>query len=476
MGRQFIRILGIIAAFACITPALAASLPEFTSLARQAGPAVVNVSTITLVEQPSLRDFFPFEEPGQENPFRDFFDQFDRFFDREPGEGGEPQRSQSLGSGFIISEDGYIVTNNHVVADADEVTVILEDDGESGETLVAEIIGRDPETDLALLKVKADRELPVLEFGDSDRLEVGEWVLAIGNPFGLDHTVTAGIVSGKGRVLGAGAFDDFIQTDASINPGNSGGPLLNMEGEVVGINTAIVAAGQGIGFAVPSNMAREIIEELKEHQKVQRGWIGVTIQDVDENTAKALDLPEARGALIPSVMGGEPADKAGLKTGDVITEVNGRGVKDADELLSHISGLDPGEQARLSVFRKGKTLKLSVTLGERDTERLAQTEIPQPEAEAGPLGLTMRPVTGDEAREFGLDDSRGLLITAVEQDSPADSSDIQSGDVVLEANQKPASSMEDFLSILNGDAREKGVIMLLLKRQGRNLFRTIPLP
>ena len=292
-------------------------VPDFVPLVQSAGKAVVNISTEKKVMQ---RGGMPSEM------FRGLPPEFERFFEQFEGSGrnAKPRTQRSLGTGFLISSDGYIVTNNHVVAGADTVLVNLQGSTGKEHSLKAQVIGTDEETDIALLKVKADAPLPFLNFGNSDKMEVGEWVLAIGNPFGLGHTVTAGILSAKGRNIQSGPFDNFLQTDASINPGNSGGPLINMEGKVIGINTAIIASGQGIGFAIPSSMAERIVNQLKQDKKVSRGWIGVTIQDVDENTAKALGLPEATGALIGSVMPDKPAAKGGMKDGDVVLEVNGQ--------------------------------------------------------------------------------------------------------------------------------------------------------
>ena len=314
----------------------------------------------------------------------------------------------SLGSGFVLSADGYIVTNNHVVENADSIKVNLRADGNGEVSYDAEVVGTDKETDLALLKIKADVSLPHLSFGDSDALKVGQWVMAIGNPFGLDHTVTAGIVSAKGRTIGAGPYDNFIQTDASINPGNSGGPLLNMDGEVIGINTAIIATGQGIGFAIPSRLARQVIDQLKEYKTVKRGWLGVSIQDVDANAAKALDLKEAKGALVSSVNPGDPADKSGIKAGDVIVALDGVEVEDASDLTRKIGDLLPGEKVRVKVWRKGKARELTLVLGERNAERVAKAHsggAPEEPSE-GILGLSVRPVTESEAQALELDESR----------------------------------------------------------------------
>ncbi len=448
----------------------AAELPEFSDLARTAGSAVVNVSTVKTVEgSQRMERFFNQIPPGQDNPFRDFFDQFERFFGDQQG---PPRQQSSLGSGFIISSDGFVVTNNHVIEGADEIIVNLRGDKESVE---AELVGRDPETDLALLKIKVDRDLPTLSFGDSEKMDIGNWVLAIGNPFGLDHTVTAGIISAKGRVIGSGPYDDFIQTDASINPGNSGGPLLNLDGEVVGINTAIVATGQGIGFAIPSNLAKDVIDQLKKYKKVKRGWLGVTIQNVDQNTAKALGLDEPRGALVSSVQPGDPADQAGVRTGDVVLAINGQPIDDAGDLTRQVGALDPGERIELTLWRDNSTKKVRMTLGERDLAQTAEGPDQEQEPRDQALGLQLRPVTEREAEALGMDTARGLLVAGVADGSLAAQNDIRPGDVVLEANGQTVDSVGEFRQVLETDARQKGVVMLLLKRRGQNFFVTIPM-
>ncbi|NJB66582.1 serine protease Do [Desulfobaculum xiamenense] len=465
------RILALaLALVIAASQAAAAALPEFTDLAEKAGGAVVNISTVKIVKrEDQMQEFFRFHKRG--TPFDDFFEQFDRYFQQRPDQ--RPRKERSLGSGFIISDDGFIVTNNHVIANADEVSVNLQG---GQKPYPAEIIGRDPDTDLALLKIKTDAKLPTLAFGDSDSTKVGQWVVAIGNPFGLDHTVTAGIVSAKGRIIGSGPFDDFIQTDASINPGNSGGPLLNMNGDVVGINTAIVASGQGIGFAIPSNMAKKVIAQLKDNQKVSRGWLGVTIQDVDENTAKALELDSPRGALIASVLPGQPAEKSGVKAGDVIIRIEKDDIKDANALLRRIAGLAPGEKIDVTVWRSGREKKLRVTLGERETRELAQAEQPDEAQPEAALGLALRPVDPREAQALGMDSPQGLLVTGVAEGSPAQDGEIRPGDVIIQANQQLVNSVAEFKTILSGDAMKKGVLLLLIQRQGQSVFRTITLP
>ena len=468
----FIGMMALVLAFFVVSPALAMS--DFTELAEKCGPAVVNINTVrTSANQGGdMRDMFRFNVPGMpESPFDDFFKQLEPFFKGQPGE-----RSQrSLGSGFFISQDGFIVTNNHVIADATEVKVTYQTTGGKSETVTAEIKGRDKEYDLAVLKISPVKPVTPLAFGDSDALKVGQWVLAIGNPFGLEHTITAGIVSAKGRIIGLGPFDDLIQTDTSINPGNSGGPLLNMQGEVVGINTAIFSSGQGIGFAVPSNMAKKIINPLKEGKKVQRGWLGVTIQDVDQNTAKALGLPSASGALVGSVNAGQPADKAGVQVGDVITAVDGAPVASTSDLLKKVADIKPGQTASLSVFRKGRTETLKVVLGEREGHIEAEKDS-APSTQSAWLGLTLRPVKNkEEANELGLDDTSGLIVTGVSRGSVAAENDIRRFDVLIQANQKPLKNVDDLKKIVESEGRRKGVVMFLLKRQGQNIFRTVPI-
>jgi serine protease Do len=444
------------------------NLPDFTDLVSQAGPAVVNLNTVKTVKtQDQMREMLRKQPRG--GPLDEFFDQFDRLLP----EGKEPQRQHSLGSGFIISKDGYIVTNNHVVEGADEIKVQLPG---LDKLLDAKLVGSDEELDLAVVKIDNSADLPYLEFGDSDQIKVGSWVVAIGNPFGLQSTVTAGIVSAKGRVIGAGPFDDFIQTDASINPGNSGGPLLDMNGKVVGINTAIVASGRGIGFAIPSNMAKSVINDLREHKTIKRGWLGVSIQDVDENTAKALGLKEAAGALVSAVMPDDPAAKAGVQVGDVILEVDSQPLKDSNAVLRAIASLKPGAQAVLTIWRKESAIKLTVTLGQRDLAQKAKEQKDEPPAQAqAVLGLSLRSVRPEETKTLGLDTAKAVVVTDVELGSPAEEAGMQPGDAILEANQKPVTSRADLEKIVEGD-RAKGVIMLLIKRDKQNMFRTIPLP
>jgi serine protease Do len=342
----------------------ASFLPSsFADIVAKAKPAVVNIATTQTIKTPQRHPFFEPNPFGEENPFEDFFR---HFFPNEP----KTFKRQSLGSGFIINPQGIIVTNYHVISQADEIVVRLEK-----KEFEAQVLGSDPATDLALLKIKSSKRLPTITFSDSSQLRVGDWVIAIGNPFGLSQTVTAGIVSATGRVIGQGSYDDFIQTDASINPGNSGGPLLNIKGEVVGINTAIFSqtgGNIGIGFALPSNLAHSITEELYAHGKVVRGWLGVAIQDLNEDLVKAFGLSQTEGALVAEVQAGTPADKAGIKRGDIIISFRGKPVKSAHDLSREVAATSPGTKAAVEVIRKGKKQTFTVKIGEQPSKSDAQ--------------------------------------------------------------------------------------------------------
>lgn len=452
--------------------AQAVNLPDFSDLAAKSGPAVVNIGTEKKASGNSQDDLM-----GE--MFRNMPPGFDKFFDQFGGKRGgkRPQsRQKSLGSGFIVSADGYIVTNNHVVADADVIRVTLDQSNGKSEPVTAKLVGADEETDLALLKIETKKTLPFLSFGNSDELKVGEWLLAIGNPFGLDHTVTAGILSAKNRNIHAGPFDNFLQTDASINPGNSGGPLLNMAGQVIGINTAILASGQGLGFAIPSNMAAKIIDQIKSGKKISRGWIGVGIQDVEENTAKALGLKDAKGALVGNVMEGEPAAKAGMKDGDIIVAVDSKPIDDAAALLRVIAEKTPGSKTAITVWRDGKTTDLTVTLGERKSSQSGdQNGKDQKQNDEGLLGISVRTLTDEERRDLKIDKNEGLLIIDVNPDKPAAEADLRPGDVILKANLKPVRSSAELSKIVKDEGAARGAIMLQISRRGDVYFRTVSL-
>lgn len=439
---------------ASAVPFNAATPASFSDLAERVKPAVVNISTTKTLKGRGLGT------PFGRSPFDDFFrdDFFNRFF------GDIPQRDfkqQSLGSGFIISDDGYIFTNNHVVENTDKILVKISD----GKEYEAKIIGTDSKTDLALIKIKPENGLPTVEIGDSDSLKVGEWVLAIGNPFGLEQTVTAGIVSAKGRVIGAGAYDNFIQTDASINPGNSGGPLFNMQGKVIGINTAIVAQGQGIGFAIPINMAQTILEDLKTKGKVTRGWLGISIQNISEDIAKSMNYKNKGGVLVSDVFKDDPADKAGIKVGDVITEINGRSIKDSQDLLLTIASLRVGEKANVKVWRDGKNLSFSVLVAERKDK----PEIALSKKSGGFFGINAREITPDIAKQLGISHDAGVIVTDVEEGSPADNVGIQPRDIILQVNRIKITSLNQYSAEMTKAAEKKNVV-LLIKRGNSNFF------
>ncbi len=454
--------------------AQASSLPNFVDLAEKAGSSVVNISTEKNTsgnKQNFMNEFMPGVPPG----FEKFFEQFQPFQGQQPR---NPERKQkSLGTGFIISDDGYIVTNFHVVKGADIINVNLQGAIGKSEAIPAKLVGSDEETDIALLKVEVKEKLPYLTFADSDKARVGEWVLAIGNPFGLEHTVTSGILSAKGRNINSGPFDNFLQTDASINPGNSGGPLLNMAGEVVGINTAIIASGQGIGFAIPSSQAANVTEQLKAGKKVSRGWIGVTMQGLSENAAKALGLEKAQGALISNVMENEPADKAGVKAGDVIIAVDDTKVADPAALLRAIAGQKPGAKTTVTVWRDGKEKKLTITLGERNADQLnAQRNGPADaeKQEAATLGISVRPLTAEETKAHSLEKGQGLLVVEVAQGKPASEAGIRQGDVILSANLTPVKDAKELAKIIK-DVTSRGAVMLQVSRRGEVTFVAVPL-
>jgi len=410
---------------------------SFTQLAEMVGPAVVNIRTVKTIKDggPVFRQFRrgPW---GPENPFRDFFDRF--FGDEMQREFKQP----SLGSGFIIDEEGFVVTNNHVIEGAEQIKVKLDDESEFD----AEVIGRDASTDIALLKIKADRDLPRAILGDSEALKIGQWVVAIGSPFGLERTVTAGIVSAKGRVIGSGPYDDFIQTDASINPGNSGGPLINMQGEVVGINTAIVASGQGIGFAIPINLAKGIIAQLKSEGEVTRGWLGVAIQDLSNEMADYYGVESKEGVFVADVFKGDPADQAGIRAKDIILEVNGKKIESSRQLTSMIASLDVGKTATVKILRNGKEKIITVKLARRDETKIASREPLQEQGEE--MGIRVSDMTPEIAQRFNISETTGVIVMGVDPDSKGAEADVRAGDIIKEINHKAIESVEDYRAIL----------------------------
>jgi serine protease Do len=420
-------------------------------------PAVVNISVTEVVKSGGVPPGFNVPG-GNDEQFKEFWKRF--FGNQEPRE----FKRKGLGSGFIINKEGYIVTNNHVVQKAKDITVILNDK----EQYPAKIIGTDPKIDVALIKIDAKKELSTVPLGDSDKLRDGEAVIAIGNPFGLAETVTSGIVSAKGRTIGAGPYDDFIQTDASINPGNSGGPLMNFHGEVVGINTAIVAAGQGIGFAVPINMAKEILLQLKEKGKVTRGWLGVSIQEVTPELAKSFGLPGERGALVSDVVPEGPAEAAGFKRGDVILEMNGRRVKDYHDLPRMVASMSPGEKATFKLLRDGKETTLTAIVGELKEEEAAKAT----ETVENRLGISLQAVTPEIAVELGMKKPEGVVVTNVDPGGLAGEAGIQRGDVILEVERRQVSSVKEFNETIR---KAEKSLLLLIYRNGSTLYVSVKL-
>ena len=435
-------------------------LPSLSGLVKSVRPSVVNISTTSVIKGPNMHDRFF----GQQNPFRDFFgeDFFEKFFGDSPK---KEFKQRSLGSGCIIDREGYIITNNHVIEKAQTIKVKLID----GKEYDATVVGRDPKTDLALIKIDAKNALPSAAFGDSDNLEIGDWVVAIGNPFGLETTVTAGIVSAKGRVIGAGPYDDFIQTDASINPGNSGGPLFNLKGEVVGINTAIVSGGQGIGFAIPINMAKELLPQLKSKGKVTRGWLGVVIQKITPEIAKTFGLNETEGALVSDVTEDGPAEKAGIKRGDVIVSFNGKAIKEVDTLPKLVGATEIGKKAKVGIIRDKKSLEMEVVIGELKDEKLQASKKPEVEKD---FGLVVQNITPEIAKHLNLKDKRGVIVTDVQPGSPAQEGDIRSGDIIKEISRKPIKNIEDFKEAVKNVNIKEGAV-LLIQRENVTFYTVI---
>ena len=439
----------------------------FVEIAKKQNPAVVNVSTKSKAEELPRRNFpIPRPGPGQDrspDPFRDFYD---RFFNERPNQ----QPKGGMGSGFVIDKEGHILTNYHVIEGADEIVVTLEDKGKEKE-YTATLIGSDSKTDIALVKIKREpgdnTEFPFLRLGSSENLEVGEWVVAIGNPFGLSHTVTVGVVSALGRSIGAGPYDEFIQTDASINPGNSGGPLINIEGEVIGINTAIISGNTGgnvgIGFAIPINIAKGILKDLKETGSVTRGWLGVMIQKITPELKKSFGLSQSEGALVGDVIPNGPADKGGVKRGDVITRFDNQAVREMEDLPKIVAATTPGSVVDVEVIRDGSLKVLRITIEVlKDTKEAVV-------AKADPLGLQVQDITEELAQSLKLEGVDGVLVSDVVAGNAASEAGIRRGDVISEMNRVPVKNLQDYNNLL-ANVEKGSSVLFLVKRGGSTIY------
>ncbi|MGA8892260.1 MAG: DegQ family serine endoprotease [Anaeromyxobacteraceae bacterium] len=467
------------------TPAATVPGATLAPLVKQLKPAVVNIATTTVTKNhPRVPGF---QRGPQGGPQGGPNGPMDEFFERFYGQPREMPdfRSNSLGSGFLINKDGYVLTNNHVVGDATEIKVKLSD----GREFSAKVVGKDPPTDVALIRLeKAPHDLPTVALGDSDALEQGDFVLALGNPFGLSGSASFGMVSAKARTLQNGPFDDFIQTDAAINPGNSGGPLFNMKGEVVGINTAIVSPqiGQGIGFAVPINLAKQLLPQLEKGGKIARGYLGVTVGDLTPELARGFGLPEgAKGAVVQDVVAKAPAGKAGVKAGDVVTAVNGKAVEDRGQLTRTVAAIAPGGKATLSILRKGKKQEITVTVGTRpDEDAIARGESGEEgdtvgdapaDGKGAKLGVRLQPMTPEIAKQLKLEGEGGVLIADVSPDGAAARAGLQRGDVILEVAQEAVSKPEQVVAAV-GKAKPGDVLLLRVKRGNQATFIPVKIP
>ncbi len=429
---------------------VAAVPSSFAQLAKSLSPSVVNVR-VTKVEKTVFQG-----QHGPEGYFGDFFDQFFKEMPQMP----RNHRTQGAGSGVIIDEDGTILTNNHVVEGAREVTVTLDDKRE----FEASVVGVDPKTDLAVLKIDTQEPLPVAAMANSDQIQVGDWVMAIGNPFGLNHTVTSGIVSAKGRVIGAGPYDDFIQTDASINPGNSGGPLFNMKGEIVGINTAIIPNGQGIGFAIPINTAKPLIPQLVNNGEVTRGYLGVNIQSITPELAEALELEIRKGALVGDVQPDSPAEEGGIKRGDIIVAYNGKQIGDSHDLPPIVAATKVGEKAKVTILRNGKEKNLSIKVGKLQSDESIR-ELAKPAKKK--WGMQLQNITPQIAQQLRLDVEKGVVVAGVESGSPAHEAGVRQGDIIVEVNRKPVDSAK---GVVDQVAKNDDDTLLLLVQRDKATF------
>jgi serine protease Do len=459
--------LGFNSTFGTRTPGkVSASLPveqpqiaapgAFSTVAKEVEPAVVNINTEQIIHNAAMPDQDPFRQFfGENNPFWFPFREMPRDL-----------KQKSLGSGFIVDSQGYILTNNHVVENASKIRVKLDD----GQMMDAQVVGTDPQTDLAVLKIKGS-DLPVIHLSNKDQIQVGDWVLAFGSPFGLEKTMTAGIISAKGRVIGAGPYDNFLQTDAAINPGNSGGPLVNLRGEVVGINTMIASQSggfQGVGFAIPAAMAEDVYNQLVKTGKVSRGWLGIRIQEITPEIAKSFNLPSEKGVLVAEVDPNSPAEHGGIRSGDIILRFGDHELQNDRDLSLAVAQTKAGNPATLKVLRNGENLTLKVTVGQRPVDVAETFKSSRPEGHSR-LGITAENISPDAQREMNLTSRQGALVTEVQPGSPAEEGGLQAGDVIHEFNHKPVNTAAE----LQHFARQLGdnsTVLLKIEREGQTFF------
>jgi len=439
----------------------------FVEIAKRQNPAVVNISTKTKRRSRPSRSPRNPRSPGRQDPFQDFYDKFFGDRDRKPRSG--------MGSGFFIDKEGYILTNNHVIDGADEIIVLIRDGNNGEKEYDAKLVGADSKTDIALIKLVlkdgSKKSFPTLSLGNSDNLEVGEWVVAIGNPFGLSHTVTVGVVSAKERNIGSGPYDEFIQTDASINPGNSGGPLMNIKGEVIGINTAIISGNTGgnvgIGFAIPINVAKDILKDLKEKGTVTRGWLGVMIQKITPDLAESFNLDRTEGALVGDVIPNSPAERAGIKRGDVIVRFDRHEVKTMESLPKIVGSTTPGKAVKVEVIREGKKKVLDVTIAILKDEKIKVAAL-------DPLGIQVQDITPDIAKSLNLDDVEGVLVSDVTPGEAGGESGLKRGDIISEVNRNRVKNTSDYNRIA-GKLKRGDTALMLVKRGGTTIYIAVKL-